>query len=88
MGKCSSYEAMKMDAVKIVDSRGSACPGPITDLAKAYRNSKVGDVFELWATDKGVKPDAEAWAKKTGNEILEAREDPDKIVIKIKINKR
>ncbi len=77
-----------MDAVKIIDSRGSACPGPITDLAKAYRNSKVGDIMELWATDKGVKADAQAWATKTGNEILEVKEDPEKISIKIKINKR
>ncbi|MGC8645448.1 MAG: sulfurtransferase TusA family protein [Thermoplasmata archaeon] len=77
-----------MDATKVIDSRGSACPGPITDLIKAYRNSKVGDVLELWATDLGVKADTDAWAKKTGNEILEVREDPDKIVVKIKINKR
>lgn len=77
-----------MEAAKIIDSRGSACPGPITDIAKAYRNSKVGDVYELWATDKGVKSDAEAWAKKTGNEILEIRDDPDKIVVRFKINKR
>jgi tRNA 2-thiouridine synthesizing protein A len=77
-----------MEATKVIDSRGSACPGPITDLIKAYRNSKVGDILELWATDLGVKADTDAWAKKTGNEILEVREDPDKIVVKIKINKR
>ena len=29
----------------IVDSRGSACPGPIMDLALAYRRSKVGDII-------------------------------------------
>lgn len=77
-----------MEEAKIIDSRGAACPGPITDLAKAYRNSKVGDLLEMWATDPGVKADTKAWATKTGNEILETREDPDKIVIRIKINKR
>ncbi len=77
-----------MEAAKIIDSRGSACPGPITDLARAYRNSKVGDLLELWATDKGVKADTQAWATKTGNEILEARDEQDYFVIKIKINKR
>lgn len=77
-----------MEATKIIDSRGSACPGPITDLARAYRNSKVGDLLELWATDKGVKADTQAWATKTGNEILEARDEQDYFVIKIKINKR
>ncbi len=73
---------------KLVDSRGSACPGPITDLSKAYRNSQVGDIIILWATDQGVKADAQAWAKRTGNEIVEMKEEPDKIVIKIRINKR
>ncbi|MEM1995508.1 MAG: sulfurtransferase TusA family protein, partial [Thermoplasmatales archaeon] len=71
-----------MNATKVIDSRGAACPGPITDLARAYRNSKVGDILELWATDLGVKADTEAWAKKTGNEILEIKEDADKIVVR------
>ena len=35
----------------------------------ADRNSKVGDIFEMWATDKGVKADTQAWATKTGNEM-------------------
>jgi tRNA 2-thiouridine synthesizing protein A len=72
----------------MVDSRGSACPGPITDLAMAYRRAKVGDVIELWATDPGVKPDVRAWAAKTGNEILSIEDYPDKIVAVVRIVKR
>ncbi|HEV2326714.1 MAG TPA: sulfurtransferase TusA family protein [Terracidiphilus sp.] len=72
----------------LVDSRGSACPGPITDLAMAYRRSKVGDVIELWATDPGVKPDTQAWARKTGNEIVSVEDQTDKIVLVIRIVKR
>lgn len=72
----------------IVDSRGSACPGPITDLAMAYRRSKVGDVIELWATDPGVKPDAQAWAAKTRNEVVSIDEEADKIVVILRILRR
>lgn len=72
----------------VVDSRGSACPGPITDLAMAYRRSKVGDVVELWATDPGMKPDVQAWAEKTGNQILSLEDQGDKIVAVLKIQKR
>ena len=43
-----------------VDSRGTACPGPITDLLRAYRKASNGDVIELLATDPGVKADARA----------------------------
>lgn len=72
----------------VVDSRGSACPGPITDLALAYRRSKVGDVIELWATDPGVKPDVRAWAAKTGNRILSIEDQDGKIVVVVQITKR
>ena len=72
----------------LVDSRGSTCPGPITDLALAYRRSKIGDVIELWATDPGVKPDVRAWAAKTGNQILSLEDHDDKIVAVLRIVKR
>jgi tRNA 2-thiouridine synthesizing protein A len=72
----------------VVDSRGSACPGPITDLALAYRRSKVGDVIELWATDPGVKSDVRAWAAKTKNEVVSVEEQRDKIVAILRINRR
>ncbi len=73
---------------KLIDSRGSSCPGPITDLAIAYRNSKIGDEIELWATDPGVKADIQAWASKTGNLVESITEDKDRITIMIKIIKR
>ena len=72
----------------LVDSRGSSCPGPITDLAMAYRRAKVGDQIELWATDPGVKPDVRAWAAKTRNEIVSIEDQPDKIVVIVRIVRR
>ena len=72
----------------LVDSRGSSCPGPITDLAMAYRRAKVGDEIELWATDPGVKPDMRAWAAKTRNEIVSIEDQPDKIVVIVRILRR
>ena len=75
-------------ARKIVDSRGSFCPGPITDLFKAYRQSNVGDIIELLATDPAAKPDTEAWARKSGNEILEVVPEKDYVRIVIKIVKK
>lgn len=72
----------------MVDSRGSSCPGPITDLAMAYRRAKVGDVIELWATDPGVKPDVQAWATRTGNRIVSIEDAPDKIVVVLEIVRR
>lgn len=80
--------ATEIAANIIVDSRGSACPGPITDLALAYRRSKKGDVIELWATDPGVKSDVRAWAAKTGNEVVSLDDGGDKIVTILRILRR
>jgi tRNA 2-thiouridine synthesizing protein A len=72
----------------VVDARGSACPGPITDLAMAYRRSKVGDVIELLATDPGVRPDVAAWAARTGNRIASIEEADGTITVVIEIVRR
>jgi len=76
------------EKVTIVDSRGSFCPGPITDLFRAYRQSKVGDVIELLATDPAARPDVEAWARKSGNEVLSIVPDKDFLRIKVRISKK
>ncbi len=73
---------------KVIDSRGSFCPGPITDLFKAYRQANLGDVIELLATDPAAKSDVAAWAKKSGNEVLGIVEEQGYIRIDIKITKK
>ncbi|MGC8644659.1 MAG: sulfurtransferase TusA family protein [Thermoplasmata archaeon] len=72
-----------------MDSRVATCAS-ITYLSNAYRHCKTGDVIELWFTDKdkAMRKDTQAWAAKTGNEILEMKEDNGVIVAKIKIKKR
>jgi TusA-related sulfurtransferase len=73
---------------KVVDSRGSFCPGPITDLFKAYRSAQVGDVIELLATDPAAKADVTAWTQKSGNELLDIVDEAGYIRILIKITKK
>lgn len=69
----------------LIDARGLACPGPITQIVKAYREAKNGDIIEVWATDPGFRPDVEAWVKRTGNTLVELRQDNDKFVAIIKV---
>ena len=72
----------------VVDSRGTMCPGPITDLFRAYRNANIGDIIELWATDPAAKSDTEAWAKRSGNEIVAVIDEKDYIRIQVRILKK
>lgn len=73
---------------KIIDARGSFCPGPITDLFKAYRASQVGDEIEVWATDPAAKPDITAWAKRSGNELIEIVDDAGYARISVRVVKK
>ncbi len=68
-----------------VDARGMACPGPISALTKAYRKAKNGDVIEVLATDPGFKPDVQAWISRTGNELVELKEEGGVIKAVIKV---
>jgi len=73
---------------KVVDSRGSFCPGPITDLFRAYRSSQIGDVIELLATDPAAKADVSAWAQRSGNELVGITDEQGYIRIVVKITKK
>jgi tRNA 2-thiouridine synthesizing protein A len=72
----------------IVDSRGTMCPGPITDLFRAYRNANIGDIIELLATDPAAKSDTQAWTKRSGNEIVAIVDEKDHVRIQIRILKK
>jgi tRNA 2-thiouridine synthesizing protein A len=72
----------------MVDARGSYCPGPITELIKAYRKAEPGDEIELLATDPAAKSDVKAWAQRSGNEILTIEERGDHIAILLKVVKK
>ena len=73
---------------KVIDSRGSFCPGPITDLYKAYKSSQLGDVIELLATDPAAKGDVAAWARKTGNELLSVVDEQGYARISVRVTKK
>lgn len=55
---------------KVIDARGSFCPGPLMELIKAYKQASTNDVISLYSTDSGTKRDAAAWINKSGNELI------------------
>lgn len=60
---------------KVVDARGTSCPGPILAAKKGMAEVKVGEIMEVWATDSGTQKDLPAWANKVGHEYLGVVED-------------
>ena len=69
------------------DASGLRCPMPVLKLKKEIQRIDVGQVLKVIATDVGTKKDFPSWARRTGNEVLEMREEGDKIVWLIKRNK-
>jgi len=65
---------MSQTVVKTLDLKGLACPLPIAKTAVAIRELQPGDLLEALATDPGSVPDFNAWAKTTGNELVEQTE--------------
>jgi len=60
-----------MDADKEVDARGLNCPLPILKAKKALSDMASGQVLKIVATDPGSMRDFQAFARQTGNELVE-----------------
>lgn len=63
-------ELSTIQAEKIVDARGSACPGPLLEAKKGIGSIKRGEVLEIWSGDPRTKEDIPKWSKKVGHEYL------------------
>jgi tRNA 2-thiouridine synthesizing protein A len=59
---------------KELDARGLNCPLPILRAKKALNELEGGQVLRIVATDPGSVKDFQAFAKQTGNELLESNE--------------
>jgi tRNA 2-thiouridine synthesizing protein A len=60
-----------MDVHKEIDTRGLNCPLPILKAKKALADMSSGQVLKVVATDAGSVRDFQAFARQTGNELLE-----------------
>ncbi len=56
---------------KELDARGLNCPLPILKAKKALAELQSGQTLRVVATDAGSVRDFQAFAKQTGNELLE-----------------
>ena len=73
---------MKADAT--LDCIGLYCPMPIYHTANKLKELELGQVLEVLADDEGIKVDAPAWCRATGNELLGIEEEAGGYKIYIK----
>ena len=69
-----------MDFDRELDARGLNCPLPILKAKKALADMASGDVLKVVATDPGSVRDFQAFARQTGNVLLEQTSANDEFV--------
>lgn len=60
-----------MQIDKEIDTRGLNCPLPILKAKKALAELESGQVLKVVSTDAGSIRDFQAFARQTGNELLD-----------------
>jgi TusA-related sulfurtransferase len=71
MCRAALEDRSMMEVQKEVDTRGLNCPLPILKAKKALADMVSGQVLKVVATDPGSVRDFQAFARQTGNELVE-----------------
>ena len=66
----SEVDLSKLQVAKVVDARGSACPGPLLEAKKAIGTVSKGQTIEVLSGDASTKNDLPLWAQKVGHQFL------------------
>ena len=69
-----------MQIDKELDARGLNCPLPILKAKKALADMQTGQILRVVATDAGSMRDFQAFARQTGNELLEQQHVGDDFI--------
>lgn len=69
-----------------LDASGLNCPLPILRAKKALTAMTAGQILHIISTDPGSVKDFEAFAKQTGNDLQESKEEGGKYHFLMKKN--
>lgn len=69
-----------MEIVREIDTRGLNCPLPILKAKKALAELQSGQLLKVRATDPGSVRDFQAFARQTGNALVEQQTLADEFV--------
>ncbi|MBA4603632.1 sulfurtransferase TusA family protein [Thermoactinomyces mirandus] len=64
-----------MEADQTLDAKGLQCPMPLVKAQKAIKKMKSGEILKIVTNDSGSYSDIPAWAKTTGNKLIERKEE-------------
>ncbi|HXZ24430.1 MAG TPA: sulfurtransferase TusA family protein [Methanomassiliicoccales archaeon] len=73
--RAKPFKVAVMNKDESLDCKGLMCPMPIVRLAKKMKEMQVGKILELVVDDPGSKEDVPAWCSRTGNELVEMKQE-------------
>ncbi|MGL5649743.1 MAG: DsrE/DsrF/DrsH-like family protein [Clostridium sp.] len=71
----SEEEKKPKGNIKEVDLQGMCCPGPLMEVNRYMNDLQDGDILKASASDVGFFKDVKAWAKRTGNTVIDVQKD-------------
>ena len=63
-------ELSELNVSKVVDARGTACPGPLLEAKRGMAEVPKNEIMEVLSSDEGTNDDIPMWCKKVGHEYL------------------
>lgn len=69
-----------MEITNEVDARGLNCPLPILKAKKALAGMASGELLRVVSTDPGSVRDFQAFARQTGNALVEQQTEGDEFI--------
>jgi TusA-related sulfurtransferase len=78
--KIQAITGLSMHIDKEIDTRGLNCPLPILKAKKALTDMTSGQLLKIVATDSGSVRDFQAFAKQTGNDLVEQKTAGDDFI--------
>jgi len=80
VGLESSQQGISMEVNKELDTRGLNCPLPILKAKKALADMSSGQTLKVVATDPGSVRDFQAFARQTGNELVDQQTEGQEFI--------
>ena len=74
-------------AHQVLDCIGLYCPTPIMKTREEMDKLAIGDILEVLADDPAAEEDLKAWAKRTGQKILEVEKTSEGLRVLIRKEK-
>ncbi|MHA7964354.1 FAD-dependent oxidoreductase [Paenibacillus sp. CAU 1782] len=71
----SQRETSALEADAVLDACGLCCPGPLLQVKNRMEQLDSGQVLQVLASDPGFYEDIRAWAKMTGNRLVQLHKE-------------